>query len=200
MGEPIETEFTCRLPWSVKDVEGMIHPFHIVVDVLPGPHAFLLGIPTLRKMKAEIMLGHERDNDDEGASSEVTDTKKATRSGTQYFVTTSFFSETQGLMLHVEHGQARRPEHTFRWHHPFASTDEKLEAYAKENRNWISNKAMECISKSSVPKGGNVLKSNVIYKWTNQETLKARIIPDGRGDSQRHFLITDQQFRLMHPE
>jgi hypothetical protein len=77
----------------------------------------------------------ERDNVDEGASSEVTDIKKATRSGTQYFVTTSFFSETQGLVLHVEHGQARRPERTFRWHHPFASTDEKLEAYAKEKQN-----------------------------------------------------------------
>jgi hypothetical protein len=118
----------------------------------------------------------ETDNDDERARSEVTGTKKATRSGTQYFVSTSFFSETQGLMLHVEHGQLKRPEHTFRWHHPFASTDEKLEAYAKEKQTWISNQAMECISKSNVPQGGNVLKSSVIYEWMNQETLKARIV------------------------
>jgi hypothetical protein len=28
-------------------------------------------------------------------------------------------SQTQGLMSHAEYGQARRPEHTFRWHHQF---------------------------------------------------------------------------------
>jgi hypothetical protein len=62
---------------------------------------------------------------------------------------------------------------------------------------------MECISKSSVPKGVNVLKPSVIYKWKNQETLKARIVPDVRGDYQRHFLRTDSPtmsldaFRMM---
>jgi hypothetical protein len=64
---------------------------------------------------------------------------------------------------------------------------------------------MKCISKSSVPKGGNVLKSSVICKWKNQETLKARIVPYGSGDSQRHFLRTDSPtmpldaFRRMMP-
>jgi Reverse transcriptase (RNA-dependent DNA polymerase) len=106
-------------------------------------------------------------------------------------------------MLHVKHGQARRPEHTFRWHHPFASTDEKLEAYVKEKQTWISNQAMECISKINVPKGGNVLKSSFIYKWKNQVNLKARIVPDGRGDSQKYVLRTDSPkmsldaFRMM---
>jgi hypothetical protein len=48
-----------------------------------------------------------------------------------------------------------------------------------------------------------VLNSSVIYKWKNQETLKARIVVDGRGDSQRHFLRTDSPtmwfdaFRMM---
>jgi Reverse transcriptase (RNA-dependent DNA polymerase) len=48
-----------------------------------------------------------------------------------------------------------------------------------------------------------VLKSSVIYKWKNQETLKARIVPEGRGDSQRHFLKADSPtmsldaFRMM---
>jgi hypothetical protein len=61
IGEPIEKDFTCRLPWSVKDVEGMIHTFNIVVDVLPGPHPFLSGMPALKKMKAQIVLGQEKD-------------------------------------------------------------------------------------------------------------------------------------------
>jgi hypothetical protein len=39
----------------------MIHTFRIVVDVLPGPHPFLLGMPTLRKVKAQIKLGQEKD-------------------------------------------------------------------------------------------------------------------------------------------
>jgi hypothetical protein len=132
-----------------------------------------------------------RDHDDEGAGSEVAEIEKATGSGTQYFVTTTFFSETQGQMLLVQHRQARRPEHKFRWHHPFASTNEKLEACAREKQNWINIQAMECISKSSFPKGGNLLTSSVIYKWKNQETLKAIILPDGRGNSQRYFLRTD---------
>jgi hypothetical protein len=50
---------------------------------------------------------------------------------------------------------------------------------------------MSIVSKSKVPHWANVLRSSVIYRWKDESTLKARIVPDGRGDSEKDFLRTD---------
>jgi hypothetical protein len=43
------------------DGNGDNHEFNVVVDVLPGPHPFLLGMPTLKMMNAQIIFGKSND-------------------------------------------------------------------------------------------------------------------------------------------
>jgi hypothetical protein len=50
---------------------------------------------------------------------------------------------------------------------------------------------MSIVPKSNVPYWANVLRSSVIYRWKDEYILKARIFPDGRGDSEKDFLRTD---------
>jgi hypothetical protein len=73
----------------------------------------------------------------------------------------------------------------------YATEKEKEIAYAQERANWETNKAMSVAPKSKVPRWANILKSSVIYHWKDEYTLKARIVPDGRGDSEKDFLRTD---------
>jgi hypothetical protein len=53
------------------------------------------------------------------------------------------------------------------------------------------NKAMSIVLKSKVPRWADVLISSVIYHWKDESTLKARIVPDRRDDSEKDFLGTD---------
>jgi hypothetical protein len=44
---------------------------------------------------------------------------------------------------------------------------------------------MSIVPKSKVPHWANVLRSSVIYRWKDESTLKACIVLDGRGDSEK---------------
>jgi hypothetical protein len=50
---------------------------------------------------------------------------------------------------------------------------------------------MSIVPKSKVPRRANVLRSSVIYRWKDESTLKARIVFDERGDSEKDFLRTE---------
>jgi hypothetical protein len=110
------------------------------------------------------------------------------RSGVHYFSTSFFFKDygSQGSAVSVS-----RVRHAFHLHQSYATEKEKEIAYAQERANWETNKTMSIVSKSKVPHRANVLRSSVIYRWKDESTLKARIIPGGRADSEREFLRTD---------
>jgi hypothetical protein len=50
---------------------------------------------------------------------------------------------------------------------------------------------MSIVPKSKVPHRANVLRSSVIYRWKDESISKARIVPDGRSDSDKDFLRAD---------
>jgi hypothetical protein len=113
---------------------------------------------------------------------------KVLRSGVHYFSTSFFFKDSRS---HATAATVSRVRHAFRLHQPYATEKEKEAAYMQERANWETNKAMTIVPKSKVPPWANVLKSSVIYRWKDESTLKARIVPDGRGDSEKDFLRTD---------
>jgi hypothetical protein len=113
---------------------------------------------------------------------------KVLRSGVHYFLTSFFFKYygIQGSAVSVS-----IVRHAFRLHQPYATGNEKEIAYAQERAHWEMNKAMSIVPKSKVPHWANVFRSSVIYRWKDESTLKARIVPDGRGDSEKDSLRTD---------
>jgi hypothetical protein len=113
---------------------------------------------------------------------------KVLRSGVHYFSTSFFFKDYGGQGSAVS---VTRVLHAFRLHQPYATGKEKEIAYAQERANWATNKAMSIVPKSKVPHWANDLRSSVIYRWKDESTLKASIVPDGRGDSEKDFLRTD---------
>ena len=56
-GPPISTSFRATLPWQVRTDKELYVFFNIAVDVLPGQHPLLLGLPTLVAMKAALNFG-----------------------------------------------------------------------------------------------------------------------------------------------
>ena len=56
-GPPISTSFRASLPWQVRTDKDSEIFFNIAVDVLPGQHPLLLGLPTLVSMKAALNFG-----------------------------------------------------------------------------------------------------------------------------------------------
>jgi hypothetical protein len=113
---------------------------------------------------------------------------KVLRSGVYCFSTSFFFKDygSQGSAVSVS-----RVRHAFRLHQPYSTGKEKEIAYAQERANWEMNKAMSIVPKSKVPHRANVLRSSVIYRWKDESISKARIVPDGRSDSDKDFLRTD---------
>lgn len=107
-------------------------------------------------------------------------------SGSQYFMEASFFTEWN--FVKNEFSKVRR---TFRRGQPYATDDEKKEAYNRERFNWIKNDAMKIVPKVSVPEEANIVRSSVIYNWKDEANVTSRIVPDGRGDADKHFLRSD---------
>jgi Reverse transcriptase (RNA-dependent DNA polymerase) len=105
-----------------------------------------------------------------------------------YFSTSFFFKDSGSQESDVPVSGVR---HAFRLHQPYATANEKEVAYMQERAIWETNKAITIVPKSKVPPWANVLKTSVIYRWNDESTLKARIVPDGRGDSEKDFLRTD---------
>lgn len=74
---------------------------------------------------------------------------------------------------------------------PDPSTNERHDAFAKYHASWINNKAHIRVELSAEHGQANIIGSHTKFKLRDDGSLKARIVPWGHRDSERHFLRTD---------
>ena len=68
---------------------------------------------------------------------------------------------------------------------------EHIETYEIEKNNLIDMKAMEAVSRESVPNDSNIIGSHVRYVRKPDGKVKVRICPWGNNDTERNHLRTD---------
>lgn len=68
---------------------------------------------------------------------------------------------------------------------------ERIDAYNREYRAWVTEDAFERVDRSSVPREANVIGSHALYKRKDDGSMKARIVPWGHRDEERNSLRSD---------
>lgn len=71
------------------------------------------------------------------------------------------------------------------------SNEELRREYATEFNCWVREKAFIRVGRSSVPKDANIIGSHTIFSRKDNGRAKARIVPWGHRDIQRHDLRSD---------
>ena len=79
-----------------------------------------------------------------------------------------------------------------------ATPEQCDDAYQKEKTAWIDNGAMSIIRKDQIPQRAVVISSHVVYRFKNDGSLKARIVPHGNRDPYRDCFRSDSP--CMRPE
>lgn len=78
------------------------------------------------------------------------------------------------------------------------SPSERQVAFDKEHSDWHSKAAFKRVNKSEVPQEANIIGSHTIYRRKDDGTAKARIVPWGHRDPERHGIICD--LTCLNPE